>query len=107
MSPKWITLAVPVLLASVAHAEVYSCTTADGHTIFGVDPPAECKDRDIRVMKSDGSVAGVLPAPLPPEQRRERGAADKKRRQQEEQERERKDRQIPLYRETLQQGEQI
>lgn len=49
--------------------------------ISGASPPAECKNRDIKVIKFDGSVKEIIPAPLTPEQRRERDAADQRRTQ--------------------------
>jgi hypothetical protein len=75
------------LVSHVAAAQMYVCTTAGGHTLSGDMPPADCKDREIRVLNHDGSVRQVIPAPLTAEQRRARDEAAREKARREEEER--------------------
>lgn len=67
-----LLLALLGLGAPPASAQMYVCTTASGHTVTGDVPPADCKDRELRVLNRDGSLQAVIPAPLTPEQRQAR-----------------------------------
>lgn len=58
--------------AAPASATVFVCTTADGRTITGDRPPAECADVPIRELRADGMVRRVIEPPLTEEQRRAR-----------------------------------
>ncbi len=58
--------------AAPASATVFVCTTADGRTITGDRPPAECADVPIRELRADGLVRRVIEPPLTEEQRRAR-----------------------------------
>lgn len=58
--------------AAPASATMFVCTTADGRTITGDRPPAECADVPIRELRADGLVRRVIEPPLTEEQRRAR-----------------------------------
>lgn len=58
--------------AAPASATMFVCTTADGRTITGDRPPAECADVPIRELRADGMVRRVIEPPLTEEQRRAR-----------------------------------
>lgn len=58
--------------AAPTSATVFVCTTADGRTITGDRPPAECADVPIRELRADGLVRRVIEPPLTEEQRRAR-----------------------------------
>ena len=78
MARRYLLVAL-VLLSPAAQADVYLCTDGAGRNIMGDQPPAECKDRDVRVIRPDGTVDRIIPAPLSPEQRRARDAEDQAR----------------------------
>jgi hypothetical protein len=78
---------VLLLAGGVAQAQLYVCTTASGRTITADRPPPECADRQIRELRSDGSVRRYIEPPLTAEQRAERDA--EARRQIDERERQR------------------
>jgi hypothetical protein len=78
--------AVLSLLAGAAQADTYSCTTADGHRVFGERHPPECADRLTRRERPNGSVELIEPK-LTPEQRKK--LADEEKRQRDEAERKR------------------
>lgn len=70
-----------VLLASLlmavapfVRAQSYVCTDALGRTLTGDRPPPECSDRQVRELRSDGSVRRIIEPPLSPEQRAAREA---------------------------------
>ncbi|MET0517821.1 MAG: hypothetical protein ABW005_03190 [Burkholderiaceae bacterium] len=59
---------------------IYSCVTPDGRRLTSDRPILECSSREQRILNADGSVRGVLPPFLSPEERaaqeqRERKAA--------------------------------
>ena len=57
---------------------LYVCTDARGRTHSGDRPPAECVNREIRVLNRDGSLREVIPAPLTAEQRAARAAEEQR-----------------------------
>jgi hypothetical protein len=73
--------------AGGASAQLYVCTTPGGKTITADRPPTECADRQIRELRSDGSVRRVIEPPMTNEQRKAR--EDEIKRQIEENERQR------------------
>ncbi len=77
------TLAAVSLLvvAPLAQAQLYVCTDARGRTISGDRPPAECSDRAVRELRSDGSVRRVIEPPMTAEQRAAREAEAKRQRE--------------------------
>ena len=87
MAPRmWVLLGL-LAAAPLAQAQLYVCTDARGRTISGDRPPAECADRAVRELRSDGSVRRVIEPPLTPEQKAQRAA--EQRRQLEDAERQR------------------
>jgi hypothetical protein len=56
-----------------AGALSYACDTEKG-SIRADQPPKECKDKEIRVLNSDGSLNRVLPAPITAEESARREA---------------------------------
>ena len=76
-----------LMFAPSAYAQLYVCTDARGRTLTSDRPPAECADRPVRELRSDGSVRRVIEPPLSAEQRAAREA--EARRQAEEADRQR------------------
>lgn len=77
-----------LLLAGSAQAQLYVCTDAKGRTYSGDKPPAECADRQVRELRSDGSVRRVIEPPLTPEQKAARAAEEKRQKEEAERQRE-------------------
>lgn len=75
------------VVAPLAQAQLYVCTDARGRTITGDRPPAECADRAVRELRSDGSVRRVIEPPLTPEQKAARDAEAKRQRDEAEKQR--------------------
>jgi hypothetical protein len=73
-----VALAIALLAAGTAQAQLYVCTTASGKTITADRPPPECADRPIRELRADGSVRRVIEPPLTSEQRAQRDAERKR-----------------------------
>jgi len=49
-----------LMIAPSAYAQLYVCTDARGRTLTSDRLPAECADRPIRELRSDGSVRRVI-----------------------------------------------
>jgi hypothetical protein len=64
--------------APLAQAQLYVCTDARGRTISGDRPPAECADRAVRELRSDGSVRRVIEPPMTAEQKAAKAAEAKR-----------------------------
>ncbi len=77
-----------LLLAGSAQAQLYVCTDAKGRTYSGDKPPVECADRQVRELRSDGSVRRVIEPPLTPEQKAARAAEEKRQKEEAERQRE-------------------
>jgi hypothetical protein len=77
-----------LLLATSAEAQLYVCTDAKGRTFTGDRPPAECGDRQVRELRSDGSVRRVIEPPLTSEQKAARAAEEKRQKEEAERQRE-------------------
>jgi hypothetical protein len=84
---RLITGGLALAGATGASADLYVCTTAAGRTITADREPPECADRQIRVLRPDGSLRQVIEPPLTPAQRKAR--EDEAKRQIEEAERQR------------------
>lgn len=69
-----------LVLSWTAHAEIFICKDAGGHTLTSDRPIAECADRDVRVLGKNGLTERVIEAPLTAEQKRQKQAAEDKRR---------------------------
>ena len=86
---------LPLILATLtlaagapqAQAQLYVCTDARGRTISGDRPPAECADRAVRELRSDGSVRRVIEPPTTAEQRAARELEAKRQRDEAEKQR--------------------
>lgn len=65
--------------AGARNGALYSCTDERGHTMVSDRPIAECANRPLRVLGSDGVARRELPAPLTAEQRRQRDADERAR----------------------------
>jgi hypothetical protein len=59
-----------MLIAASAHAKVYMCKDAAGHTLTSDRPIPECADRAVREYSSNGAVKKDIAAPLTTEQKR-------------------------------------
>jgi hypothetical protein len=55
---------------------LYACTDRNGHAHMEAEPPAACRDVDVREMNPDGSVRRVIAAPLTRAQRAARDAEE-------------------------------
>ena|SRR5882672_1147264 len=73
-----IALALLALAGSGARANLYSCVSGDGRTIWGALPPPECADREYWEFGPDGRPLRPTPPPLTPEQRRDREEAEQR-----------------------------
>jgi hypothetical protein len=82
LSALALLVAVPLV-----QAQLYVCTDARGRTITGDKPPAECADRAVRELRTDGSVRRVIEPPLTPEQKAAREAEAKRQRDEAEKQR--------------------
>ena len=87
LAAAFIALACIATATPPALAQLYVCTDARGRTITGDRPPAECADRAVRELRSDGSVRRVIEPPLTPEQRAAREAEAKRQRDEAEKQR--------------------
>jgi hypothetical protein len=67
-----------LLNAASAHAEIYMCKDAAGHTLTSDRPIPECADRAMREYGKNGMVKRDIPAPLTAEQKREQLAQQEK-----------------------------
>lgn len=74
----WVAL---LLAAPLAQAQLYVCTDARGRTITGDRPPPECADRQVRELRSDGSVRRTIEPPMTAEQKAAREAEAKRQRE--------------------------
>lgn len=78
MAPRtWVLLSL-LAAAPLAQAQLYVCTDARGRTISGDRPPAECADRAVRELRSDGSVRRVIEPPMTAEQKAAKAAEAKR-----------------------------
>jgi hypothetical protein len=77
-----------LLYAASAQAQLFVCTDAKGRTYSGDRPPAECADRQVRELRSDGSVRRVIEPPLTAEQKAARAAEEKRQKEEAERQRE-------------------
>jgi hypothetical protein len=77
-----------LLFAASAQAQLYVCTDARGRTYSGDKPPTECADRQVRELRSDGSVRRVIEPPLTAEQKAARAAEEKRQKEEAERQRE-------------------
>jgi hypothetical protein len=80
-------LALLLLAAPLARAQLFVCTDARGRTLTGDRPPPECVDRQVRELRADGSVRRVIEPPLSPEQKAAREAETKRQREEAERQR--------------------
>jgi hypothetical protein len=102
MTAAWrlAAMTVPAVLLALASlpalAQLYVCTDARGRTISSDRPPPECADRQIRELRSDGSVRRVIEPPITPEQIAARDAEEKRRREEAELRREQMRRDLML-----------
>jgi hypothetical protein len=55
----------------------FTCKPSGSTTIYRDYLPSECKDVEIRELKSDGSLKRVMPAPLTEEQKKEKADREK------------------------------
>lgn len=87
---RLVALLLGGLLAGAAHAQpgIYVCTDAAGRTYSGDRPPAECSDRVIRELRTDGSIRRLIDPPLTPEQKAIREAESRQKKELAERERE-------------------
>jgi hypothetical protein len=76
------------LLTTAAEAQLFVCTDAKGRTYSGDRPPPECGERQVRELRSDGSVRRVIEPPLTPEQKATRAAEEKRQKEEAERKRE-------------------
>jgi hypothetical protein len=67
-----------LLAGGSVHAQLYVCTDARGRTVSSDRPPAECADRTVRELRSDGSVRRVIEPPLTPEQKAAKAEEEKR-----------------------------
>jgi hypothetical protein len=90
MAPELRMVAVfgTLLYAASAQAQLFVCTDAKGRTYSGDRPPAECADRQVRELRSDGSVRRVIEPPLTAEQKAARAAEEKRQKEEAERQRE-------------------
>ena len=70
-------------LSASAYAEIYSCKDESGRVLTSDRPLAECGNRTIRLLRTDGLQKGEIAAPLTVEQRAQKEIDDQKRRVQE------------------------
>jgi len=79
LEPRIALVALAIASATApARAQLFVCTTASGRTITADRPPRECADRQIRELRSDGSVRRVIEPPLTAEQKAAREAERKR-----------------------------
>jgi hypothetical protein len=72
------------LLGAVsAHAEIYMCKDASGHTLTSDRPIPECADRAMRQYGNSGMIRKDIPAPPTEEQKQEKLAQQEKKKAEE------------------------
>jgi hypothetical protein len=70
----WLAAASPVLAADAPTPRIYQCTLPDGRRVTSDKPIVECMSagKSQRELNKDGSVKGVVEAPLTEEEKAER-----------------------------------
>lgn len=91
MAPELRVLAFvsALLLTTAAEAQLFVCTDAKGRTYSGDRPPPECGERQVRELRSDGSVRRVIEPQIPLTAEQKAAIAAEERRQKEQAERQR------------------
>jgi hypothetical protein len=79
-----------------AGRSIYVCTDAGGKRITSDRPPPECAGREIRELRSDGSIKRVIEPPIAPAQRAAREAEEARKKEAAEKQREQTRRDLAL-----------
>ena len=69
---KFLLLPIAASLPSLVHAQIYICKDSTGRTITSDRPVAECANRAMRELGSNGATRREIPAPLTAEQKRQK-----------------------------------
>lgn len=67
-----------LLVGSLARADIYTCTTADGRKLTSDRLISECVSREQQVRNADGSVRMVIPPSLTADERSQAEAAERR-----------------------------
>jgi hypothetical protein len=72
-----IALLTGFVVASSAHAAIYSCVDGSGRRLTSDRPIVECATREQRMLNADGSVRQIVPPTMTPDERAEADAKER------------------------------